>query len=257
MFPDLITVGPFTLHTYGLFVASGFLVGLLVTLRLGKAEGLSSQQIMDMGFLMILSAVVGSRVLYVVMNLSHYLRHPLEAFKIWQGGLVFSGGVLCVILAMAWYTRRHGLSLLQIGDLWAPAAAIGQGIGRIGCFMAGCCYGAPADLPWAVVFTNPGCLAPLGVSLHPTQIYSALAGFLIFGILLAIRSRKAFAGQVLLWYLILHSTGRLALERFRGDDRGVLLESSMTATQFIALVILLGAVVTLIFLKHRHRKSSD
>lgn len=255
MYPDLITIGPFTLHTYGLFVALGFFVGLVVTLRFGKAEGFSSQQIMDMGFLMIVCAVVGSRALYVLMNLSYYLRQPLEMFKIWQGGLVFSGGVICVVITMVWYTRKHGLSLLRIGDLWSPATAIGQGIGRIGCFMAGCCYGAPVDLPWAVVFTDPNCLAPLNVPIHPTQVYSALTGFLIFGILLVIRSRKAFEGQVFVWYLILHSTARLFLERFRGDERTVLLESGMTLTQLISLIILLTAVVMLIILKSRHRRS--
>jgi phosphatidylglycerol:prolipoprotein diacylglycerol transferase len=255
MHPDLFTIGPFTLHTYGLFVATGFFVGLLVTLKIGKAEGFGSQQILDMGFLMILCAVIGSRLLYVLMNLSHYLRNPLEIFKVWQGGLVFSGGVILVIFGMFWYTRRHELSLLAIGDLWAPATALGQGIGRIGCFMAGCCYGAPTDLPWAVVFTHPNCLAPQGVALHPTQLYSALTGFIIFGILLAIRSHKAFQGQVFLWYLILHSTARLFMERVRGDDRFAILDTGLTITQLVALMILIAAVVALIILKSRRRKS--
>ena len=131
MFPDLFSIGPFTLHTYGLFVAAGFFVGLAVTAKIGKSEGIGLQQITDMGFIIIIAAIVGSRLMYVLMNISHYTERPADIFKVWQGGLVFSGGIVCVVPAAAWYARRHKLSIWRIGDLWAPAAAIGQGIGRI------------------------------------------------------------------------------------------------------------------------------
>jgi len=251
MFPDLFSIGPFTLHTYGLFVAAGFLSGLMVTIKIGKSCGISSQQVMDMGFIMILSAIVGSRAMYVLINASHFIRNPLDIFKIWQGGLVFSGGIICVVLSMVWYVRRHNLSLWKTCDMWAPATAIGQGIGRIGCFMAGCCYGRPTDLNWGVVFTHPHSLAPLDIPLHPTQIYSSISGVIIFLIILLLYSKKEFDGQVTLWFLILHSTARLTIERFRGDDRGMLLNSNMSATQLVATVILLASVVTLLVLKSR------
>jgi len=254
MYPNLITIGPITLHTYGLFVAIGFFVGLLVTVRLGKSEGFGSQQIMDMGFIIILSAIIGSRVMYVLMNASYYTRAPLDMLKIWEGGLVFSGGVLGVVLTMLWYVKRHSLPLGKIADLWAPAIAVGQGIGRIGCFMAGCCYGKPTDSICGVVFTHSHSLArPLNVPLHPTQIYSSLGSFVIFLVVLVLYSKKKFEGQVFLWLMIMHSTARLAIERFRGDDRGILLGSNMSMTQLVAILILITSVGILFVVKSKKK----
>jgi phosphatidylglycerol:prolipoprotein diacylglycerol transferase len=256
MFPILFSIGPFTLRTYGLFVALGFVVGLMVTLRVGKSEGITAQQVMDMAFILILSAIIGSRLMYVLMNISHYRSNPLDTIKIWQGGLVFSGGIICAIPAMLWYVRRHQITMWKAGDLWAPAAAIGQSIGRIGCYMAGCCYGKPTALKWGVVFTHPDSLAPPNIPLHPTQVYAAICGFMVFLVLLWLYSRKKFEGQVFLWFLILHSTARLFVERFRGDDRGVLLNSSMSITQFSTVLILIAAVVTLLVLKGKASRAS-
>lgn len=257
MLPDLFSVGPLTIHTYGVFVALGFVTGILVSVKLGKDHGIPPQQVMDMAFFMILWAIVGSRLLYILINVSYYRAHPLDAFKIWQGGLVFSGGLIAVAGAMTWYLRRHRLSFWVAGDLWAPALALGQAVGRIGCFMAGCCYGQPTDLPWGVVFSHPHSLAPQNIPLHPTQAYSALGGFAIFFILLFLHSRRKFQGQVFLWYLILHSTARLFVERFRGDERGLLPGTDMTLTQLLATVILILAVVALFLLKSRQERRED
>jgi phosphatidylglycerol:prolipoprotein diacylglycerol transferase len=255
MFPNLLSIGPFSLYTYGLFVAAGIFAGLMITVKIGKTEGIAAQQIMDMGVIMILSALLGSRAMYVLMNLSRYRENPLDVLRIWQGGLVFSGGVILAAAAMLWYSKQHRLSLRKIGDLWSPAVAIGQGIGRIGCFMAGCCFGTPTDLRLGVVFTHPDSLAPLNVPLHPTQIYSAISGFTIFLILLGLYHHRKFEGQIFLWFLILHSTARLFIERFRGDDRGILLNSSMSITQFVTILLLAAAVLTLMLLKRTENKS--
>ncbi len=255
MFPDLFSIGPFTLHTYGLFVATGFLAGLMVTIKIGKANGVTAQQTMDIGFLMIVAAIIGSRLLYILMNISHYMERPLDVFKMWQGGLVFSGGIVCVILAVIWYTRRHQLPFWKMADMWAPAMAIGQGIGRIGCFMAGCCYGKPTGSRWGLVFTNPHSLAPLNISLHPTQLYSSVGNLIIFFILMRLHRKKRFDGQVFLWLLVLHSTARLFVERFRGDDRGMVFESGMTITQLLTLMILVAAIVALFIFKRRQTRN--
>jgi phosphatidylglycerol:prolipoprotein diacylglycerol transferase len=228
----------------------------MVAVRLGKSEGINPQQVMDMGFIVILSGIIGSRVVYVFMNFSYYRYQPVEIFKIWQGGLVFSGAIIGVVLAAVWYAKHHKLPLWKLCDIWAPAAVIGQSIGRIGCFMAGCCYGKPTNLKWGVVFTHPKSLAPLNVPLHPTQIYSSISSLIIFLILLLLYSKKKFEGQVFLWFLILHSTVRLFLERFRGDDRGMVFCSTMTTTQFVAILILVAAVVTLIVVKARESRES-
>lgn len=256
MHPDLVTIGPFTLHTYGVFVALGFAAGVLVTIRLGKSQGVSAQQVMDMAFVMMLWAIVGSRAMYILMNLGHYVDHPLDVLKIWQGGLVFSGGMVAVAAAMVWYLRRSPLSFWKAGDLWAPAIALGQGIGRVGCFMAGCCYGKPTNLPWGVVFEDPQSLAPQGIPLHPTQLYDFLSGVLIFLILLMVGLKKRYDGQVFVWFLILHSTSRLITENFRGDDRGILPGTQMTVTQGLAVLLLMAGVVALFFLRSRHDQKS-
>jgi len=257
MFPDLFSIGPLTLHTYGLFLAIGFIAGLLIAVRTGKNYGINSQQIIDMGFLLILSGVIGSRIAYVLMNFSYFLKNPLDIFKMWQGGLVFSGGLLTAIVVMSFYIRHHKFNLWQVGDLWAPAAAIGQSLGRVGCFMAGCCYGRPTNVPWGVVFTNPRSIAPLNITLHPTQLYSSLINFIIFIVLMMLTAKKKFDGQVFLWFLILHSTGRLLLEKFRGDDRGVFLGTGWTMTQLIAIIILVSSISALFYMTSKIDKNKD
>lgn len=247
MFPELVTLGPFTLHTYGLFVALGFLAGLLVATRIAGSQGIPSQTILDMAFVMILSGIVVSRLFYVFIDLPHFFRHPLDVFRIWEGGLVFSGGILGAAGAMVWYVRKRGLGLWEICDIFAPAAAIGQAIGRVGCLMAGCCYGLPTKAWWGITFSHPKCLAPTGIALHPTQVYEVLAGLGIFLVLLALSARRRYTGQVLLWYLILHSTLRLWVERYRGDDRGLVFGGPMTLTQLVALAILACAVAMVLY----------
>ncbi len=256
MFPDLFSIGPLTIHSYGLFVAAGIAVGLLITVRIGKLQGIGSQQVLDMGFVLVLSGIIGSRLLYVIMNLSYYIAHPVDILKIWHGGLVFSGGLIAAVLVMIWYIRRHGFTIWQVGDLWAPALAIGQGIGRIGCFMAGCCYGRPTDVFWGVIFRNPKSIAPLNTPLHPTQLYASFSGLIIFIILMILSAKKRFEGQVFLWFLILHSTSRLLMERFRGDERAFLLGSNWTVTQVLSSLILVASVVALFYLKSRRDRET-
>ena len=254
MFPNLFSIGPVIIHTYGLFIAMGFTAALLVTIKIGKAQGIKSQQVMDMGFIMILWAIIGSRLTYVIINFSAYKNDPINILKIWEGGLVFSGGLITLLLVMSWYIKRHHLSFWKIGDLWAPGIAIGQSIGRIGCFMAGCCYGRPTDLKWGMVFTHPQSLAPLNIPLHPTQLYASLSGLIIFLVLMVLQAKKKFDGQVFIWFLILHSTARLAIERFRGDYRGLIPGTEMSTTQLLSILILIASIVMLFFLKSRKEK---
>jgi len=256
MFPDLISIGPFTIHTYGFFVAVGFAVGILTAVKVGKTQGVPSQQVMDMAFVMIVWAIIGSRLFYVLINFSYYKAHPLDIIKIWQGGLVFSGGLVATAAAMWGYLRRHRLSFWSTGDLWAPSLALGQAIGRFGCFMAGCCYGRPTGSSWGVVFTHPQSLAPLNIPLYPTQMFEAVSGFAVFLALIFLHGKKKFEGQVFLWYLILHSTARLFVERFRGDERGLIPGTEMSATQLLATLILVGSVVVLLILRSRWERKN-
>ena len=249
MFPDLLSIGPLTIHTFGLFLVLGFVVGLLIALRFGLDEGLNPLAILDMGFIIILLALIGSRLAYVLMNISYYRNHMLDMLEIWHGGLVFSGGLITVLLVLGWYLKPNRLLFWKTGDLWAPSTAIGQSIGYFGCFLAGCCYGKPTELKWGVIFTHANALAPLNIPLHPTQIYGALSEFIIFILLLYLRAKKRFEGQIFIWFLILHSTAQLLLERFRGDERGFIPGSEMTINQLSALMILFAAVIALFLRK--------
>ena len=254
MLPDLLSIGPITIHTYGLCIAIGFIIGALVTVRIGRQYNMTSQQVMDMGFVLVICGMIGTRVAYILINISYYRENPLDMFKLWQGGLVFSGGLIAVILVLGWYIIKQNYSFWQLGDLWAPAAAIGQSIGRVGCFMAGCCYGRPTSYIWGITFNHPKSLAPQGISLHPTQIYASMSGLIIFITLLIIHKKKSFEGQVFLWFLILHSTSRLFVERFRGDNRGIITGYEWTMTQVVTVIILISSVSLLFMLKARHEK---
>jgi len=253
MHPDLFSIGPLTLHTYGLFIAIGFIIGLLIAIKTGKRHGIDTQQIMDMGIILIISGVIGSKITYVLMNFSSYSENPLD-INLWRAGFVFSGGLLTAIIVFIFYIRHHKLNILQVCDIWAPAAAIGQAMGRIGCFFAGCCYGRPTTVPWSVIFRNPESIAPLNIPLHPTQLYDFMSNSIIFIVLMILSAKKKFDGQVILWFLILHSTARLFIERFRGDPRGIFPGTQWTVTQFIAILILFFSVSALIYIKSKNEK---
>ena len=255
--PDLFSFGPITFPTYGLFAAAGFVAGLLLTLRIGRSLGIGGHPIAEMAVYMIPAAIAGSRALYVMMNFGYFGDHLSDILKIWQGGLAFQGGIIAVMLALFWYAKGHGLSFWAMGDLWSPAAALGQAVGWIGCLMAGCGFGKPTGSHLGIVFTNPHSLAPVGIPLYPTQIFAAAAGFGLTLVLVMIHAKKQFAGQVLLWYLILHSTVSLFIEKYRGDEGAALLDGAMSVTQGLSLVMLAWAVISLFMLKSRGRPTGD
>lgn len=243
--------GPFTLHTYGMLVALGFVAALLVVMRGSRREGLPTEPVLDLAFVAVLAAIVGSRLLYVLFNLREYLANPLGIFKIWEGGLVFHGGLLLAIPACLAFVRRSNLPAWATADVFAPAIALGQAIGRIGCFAAGCCYGAPWDPPFCVTFTHPEALAPLNVPLFPSQLFAFASGLVVFAALAAYRPHRRAPGQVFWLYLVLASAARLAEDAFRGTDAKLAVLPWLSATQAISLGI--GIVALLLFLAFGRR----
>lgn len=238
MHPVLIKLGPFTLYTYGFFIAAGILMALAFTSLEAKKRELNFKLVSELGFYGILGALVGARLLFVLINFNYFLKHPLEIFMFWKGGLVFLGGALGAALSTyIFFFKRLKQPLLPWADALAPGIALGQGIGRWGCFFAGCCYGKPTTLPWAITFTNPDSLAPLFVPLHPTQIYHSLAGFVTFALLMLSKKHLKNPGQLFGFFLILYAIFRFSLEFFRGDYRGEFFFLSLT--QLIALLVFL------------------
>ncbi|MGQ9569483.1 MAG: prolipoprotein diacylglyceryl transferase [Thermodesulfovibrionales bacterium] len=256
MHPILFKIGPLTIYTYGVLVAAGFLLGLGLAVKQAKKEGISPNKIVDLGFYILLSALIGSRLFFILINAGHYIKNPFDIFKIWEGGLVFYGGVLLSVPTIVWYVRKNNIGLWSTSDLFAPSLAVGHAIGRIGCFFAGCCYGKPADgLPWAVTFTDPNSLAIIGVPLHPTQLYESLGELINFFILITLRRYKSFNGQLSMTYILLYSVLRFIVEFYRGDFGRGFITSWLSLSQGISILMFLIAVLGFIILK-RYKKTT-
>jgi phosphatidylglycerol:prolipoprotein diacylglycerol transferase len=249
MHPILITFGPLTLYTYGLFIALGFLCGISLAVVLARREGLDPQQITDLSFYLILAAIIGSRLLYVLLNYQYYSTNPWAILQIWEGGLVFYGGLIGAASTGFIYIKSKGLNIWQVGDIFAPVIALGQAIGRWGCFFAGCCYGKPTSLPWAITFHDPASLAPIDIPLHPTQLYSSLKDLTIFALLMFMRPKKRFHGQLFWSYVLLYSTFRFLVEFFRGDPRGTVLGGLLSTPQALGIPLFILAIIMLWRLK--------
>lgn len=249
MYPVLISIGKITIHTYGFFVALGFLVGLTIAKIEARRVGEPPEKIMDLCFYMLLVAIIVSRIFYVFTDLKIFLKDPIEIFRIWHGGLVFYGGFIGAIATIIIYVNKYQMNLRKTLDILSPSVAIGHFFGRIGCFFAGCCYGKICHLPWAVTFTRPDSLAPVGVPLHPTQLYEAFTNLFIFSCLWMFRRKKTYNGQVFLLYILLYGVARSIIEIFRGDDRGGFLFGVLSVSQVIGLLLAFLAAFILMYKK--------
>ena len=244
MYPEIFHLS--FLHTYGVLVAAAFLAGLWIATRLGRSAGLHSDAVTNLGIYCALAAIVGAKVMMFLVDIPYYTEHPGEilSFDTLQAGGVFYGGLLGALAVAAWYLRKTRLPALGTADVFAPGIALGHGIGRLGCFSAGCCWGVESHLPWAVTFTNPVANrlvgVPLGVPLHPTQLYESFAEFLIFGVLYW-RIRKPHpTGAIISLYLMLYSTARFVVEFFRFHEQGNLWGGPLDTSQWISLALFLA-----------------
>ena len=248
MHPILVHFGSVTLYTYGFFLAMGFLAAVWFSKRNARFYDLRPDDISDLFFVILVSGIVGARLLYVIINFDDFKASPLDIFKLWNGGLVFFGGFIGAVAASIVTLRIKNLPFFKTADTIAPGVALGHGIGRLGCFFAGCCYGRQCDLPIAVQFSHPDSLAPLHVPLHPTQIYMVAANLILFLILIFLQRRKRFHGMIFLSYIILYSVFRFIIEFFRGDFRGDFYFEFLSVSQgigILAIVIAVAAMVTL------------
>jgi phosphatidylglycerol:prolipoprotein diacylglycerol transferase len=247
-------LGPITVYTYGVLLAAAYLLGLQFAMVRAKRRELDATRIMDLGIYIIISALIGAKLLLLVTDFQTFRNNPAELLSLARSGGVFYGGLILAVAVALVYIRRVGLPLWTTCVVFAPGIALGHVVGRFGCFFAGCCWGKPTTLPWGITFTDPFAAAnvgtPLNVALHPTQLYEAGAEFLILVLLLATeRLGRRFAGRTFWLYMLLYAVSRFIIEFFRDDPRGSL--GPFSTSQFISVILAPLAIVMLAYLARR------
>ena len=233
MYNDILTIGPFTIHGYGLMIGLGILCALLVASKRAKSRQLNEDTVYSLGMVALVFGFIGAKLLYCIIEIKEFISDPLQVLS--GNGFVVYGGLIGGILAAFVYCKLKNLSFLGYFDLTAPSIALAQGFGRIGCFLAGCCYGRETESGIGIVFHN-SLFAPNNVKLLPTQLLSSAGNFLIAAILLIYARKDHRAGKVGALYLLLYSVGRFFIEFLRNDYRGNL--GILSTSQFISLLIL-------------------
>ena len=247
MHPILFHIGPLPVRAYGVLIVLGFLVGLRYVLlqvqRLEERQGeragqplITRDHILDMALIGLALGIVGTRLVFVALHWSTFRDNPLDAFKIWTGGLSFIGGPLFGFGYAWWYCRRRGLPFARVADLASPGFALGYAIGRVGCFLNGCCYGRECALPWAVRFHADGVSDVLTPPSHPTQLYASAMSLVIFVILHRLLRRPHRDGQIVVAYMTLYAVYRFINDFFRAGVTSRYVAGVLTEGQLIVLI---------------------
>lgn len=277
MFPVVIKLGPLTVYSYGLMLATGFLTAMYFAKRDYARMGISSDTVSDVAFWGLLLGLAGTRVFHIILYPEAYSwTDPVGWFAIWRGGLVFQGAVPPCIVFFYIYLRRKGIAFWPFADVACVHLPLGHAIGRLGCFLRGCCYGERTDIPVAVRFPRvpwDTALDPIGsdpyldhclrynvsfldhwsLPIHPTQLYSAVGLFCIFAVLKLARVKwKPFPGFVLPLYLVLYGVKRFIVEFFRGDHNPTHFGDALTDQQVFSVLSVLIGVVLFIYLRKMH-----
>ncbi len=267
MHPVLLRLGPLTIHSYGLMMALGVALALWFIYVQARKRGLDAPRIIDAGFYTILISLVGAKLVLLAGSFSYYARYPGELLSLARSGGVFQGGLAFGVVFALLYFRRRQIPTWPVADLAGPALALGHGFGRIGCFLAGCCYGRDCAVPPGVAFHSQYAHdltgIPLENPLHPVQLYEAALNFLNFLALFLILRRKKFDGQVFSFYIINYSVIRFVTEYFRGDHgdniyfiRGASALSSLSYPQLFCILGLVAGAVLFFVLKRRKSAQS-
>lgn len=246
---DLFRIGPLTIHGYGLMIAVGFLLCVVMGMYRARRRSLSPEAILDIALIGIVAGFLGAKLLYVIVEFPAFLADPGSVLS--TEGFVVYGGIIAGVVSAIVYCRIKKLVFLQYFDLAAPSIALAQGFGRIGCFLAGCCYGRETESAFGMVFPE-GSLAPAGVKLLPTQLFSSAGDFLIVVLLILFQRRSRHDGDVGALYMLLYGIGRFLIEFFRSDNRGAV--GALSTSQFISIFIVAGSFA--LFAWNRKRAQS-
>lgn len=245
MFPILFTILGYPVQSYGFFVALGYLCGLFYLVHLARVRNQPVDFFLDLAFVGVVSGIIGARILFILTNLDHYTRFPIEAFYVWNGGLVFYGGFLLAIPFCVLFTRWKKRGYEETYDMIVAPLTLGHAIGRIGCLGAGCCHGSVTSVPWALRFNSELVDKSIrGLPLHPTQIYEAvILGAFSICAGLYLKSRDYKVGKLYPAYMFVYGVGRFIVEIYRGDSvRGFVGHTGLSTSQGVALLVVLGSL---------------
>lgn len=260
MRPILFKIGSpehgFAIHSFGVLLMFAILAAFFVAMKsaakrtANKEKGApSASDIVDVSQWMIFAGIFGARLLFIILDWGSYKGKPATWFAIWEGGISFHGALIGGMLALIAYCSFKKISFLKVADIFAPAVMIGYAIGRIGCLLNGCCYGAPTSAPWGVRFYDHGGWTSPS---HPTQLYASILSLLFFGILLWMDSRRKFDGQLLAWYLIFAAIERFLMEIWRANvTSSGLYAFGLTDVQYLCIVLALAGTILIAILHNR------
>jgi len=249
MHPILIDLGFYQLPTYGVLVATAVAVALWTIKLRAERVGMDAIRVVDFALWLVVWALLGAKLLLVAVEWRRYLADPAQLLGLVRAGGVFLGGFLAAVVAAVVLLRRYRLAALPTFDVIAPSLALGQAIGRVGCLMAGCCWGRQCALPWAVTYTDPVAAAnvgtPLHVALHPFPAYAAIFNLGVFLVLSRLYRARMAPGRVFASYLVLYGAGRFLLELTRGDAaRGLYFDGRLSTSQLItAAMVAIGVAM--------------
>ena len=252
---ELLHIGPITIYSYGLMMALGMIAAVWLGMRRCTPRGLDKDEIFNMGFMGIVAGVIGAKLTYYIVELPAIIVDPSMLLDLTSGFVVY-GGIIAGVLIPVIYAKAKNLPIMKYLDVAAPCIPLAQGFGRIGCYLAGCCYGCATDSWIGVVFPE-GSLAPAGVSLIPTQLISAIGDFAIAGILLLYtrKDKEHPDGTGMAWYMVLYAIGRFVIEIFRNDPRGNVW--FLSTSQFISIFIFVAGVIWLVEAISKHKADAQ
>ncbi len=257
MYPVLLKVGPLTIRFYGVMIAVGFFIGMVLAQKEAARKGIKSEVINDLFFYLLLTGILGARIYYYLFYDPDFFKKPWLILAFWQGGLTIHGAVIGGLIAGIGYSHWKRVSFWQLADSLAPSIALGQSLGRVGCFLNGCCYGEPTTLPWGVRYTSLLSLVPdnlLGERLHPTQLYESLLCLVLFSVLWKTRKKETFEGRLFLFYLLFYSLIRFMIEFLRADSLYVW-GTSFKIAQVISIIII-TVVLPIFYLRRKTWRKS-
>ena len=251
MYNDWLSIGKFTIHGYGVMIAIGFALAIYVSYFRAKKKGMNYDVIPDIAIIAMIGGFLGAKILYIIVEFKAFLQDPLSVIGL--AGFVVYGGIVAAVGLSALWLKHKKLNFLDYFDLVMPQVALAQGFGRLGCFFAGCCYGAQTDSFLGIVFPK-GCCAPAGVKLWPTQLFSSGGDFVIALILYICSAKRKKKGDIGALYLILYGIGRFIVEFFRNDPRGAV--GALSTSQFISIFIVIAGIVFMVILRLIDKKKT-